>query len=162
MPETALGRFGRGLIDVWEIESLFQLWLKMSFTHQHGIIDLSLAWIHRQTEFSLFFFFIISLLSHSFHLVSRFFHFLFIIILWCSSSSKSSMFLFIIIGITRHRHWYSSSSSKALSLGFLFIFCLLFQPLFIHLHNLLVRCLQSEQNIHQKSHFSCAILKFAL
>ena len=73
----------------------------MSFKHRLGIIviDLSLARIHRQIEFSLFF--IISLLSHSFHPVSCFFHFLFI----------------IMIGVPLHHHRYHSTSS----LIFLFI-----------------------------------------
>ena len=74
--------------------------MKMSFTHHNGIIDFSLASINRQTELSLFLF-LFSLLSHSFHLGSRFFHFFFI----------------IIIGVSLHHHWYHSSSS----LVFLFI-----------------------------------------
>ena len=139
----------------------------MSYTHQLGIIDLLLAWIHWLIDFSLLFFFIISiisLLSPLFHLVSPcFFHFLFIIIIRAPlhhrySSSSSSVFLFIVIGIPLHHHHCSHRY-------FFSVFFLLFHPLFIHLlilkDTLLVRCLQGEQSIYQKSHFLCAIVKFA-
>ena len=67
----------------------------------------------------------------------------------------SSSVLLYIIGIPPHRHWYSSSSLSSASLP-----PLAYPP--AHLKNtLFVRCLQSEQNIHQKPHFSCAIVKFA-
>ena len=123
----------------------------------HTSNDLSLAWIHRQIEFSLLVLFIFSLLSHSFHLVSRFYHFLFILII----GVPLNHYRYQSSSIHRHRHRYSSSPSKSPSLVFLFIFGLLFQPLFILPLNSLVKCLQGEQNINQKSHFLCAIVKFA-
>ena len=85
----------------------------MSFKHQHGIIviDLSLARIHRQIEFSLFF--ILSLLSISFRLITHFIHFLFV----------------IIIGFPLHHHRYHSSSS----LVFLFIIEIAFIGIPAHL-----------------------------
>ena len=130
-------------------------WLEMLFTHQHGIIDLLLAEIHRLNNFSLFFF-IISLLSLSFHLVSPFLSLPLHHHHRCSSSS--SVFIFIVIGIPLYHHRCSHRY-------FLFVLFLLFHPLFIHLlilnNTLLVRCLQSEQNDYQKFHFSCAIAKFA-
>ena len=72
---------------------------------------------------------------------------------------------FISLSNPLHRHWYSSSSSSSLSSVFLSRFFPSLPP-FVYppphpKNTLFVRCLQSEQNIHQKPHFSCAIVKFA-
>ena len=127
----------------------------MSFTHYHDIIDLLLAWIRQLIDFSLLFL-IISLLSFSFHVVSPcFFHFLFIIISnaplhhqYISSSSLVFLFIIVIALIDISSQSFAFSSTLNLSTS-------------SSLKHFVVKCLQSEQNIHQKPPFSCAIVKFA-
>ena len=143
-------------MTVWKElkECKFQCVTYIDFdTHQHGIIDLFICIDSLANR----------LFTYPLHLLPPLPFISLSILLFLSlplhhnhrCSSSSSVYLFIVICIPlHHRHRYS-----------LPIFCLLFHPLFIHLlilkNTFLVGCLQSEQNIYQKSHFSCAIVKFA-